>query len=100
MTYSALYSCLQILESFLFYICNSLKFHCAHTTITLLQTKRPRVHFLKFMLIILSKVMVEHTCEMTENEVLPHTTEYDTNKNEFSQTSCNKSNTANCYTVH
>lgn len=52
------------------------------------------------MLIILSKVMVEHTWEMTENEVLPHTTEYDTNKNEFSQTSCNKSNTANCYTVH
>lgn len=52
------------------------------------------------MLIIWSKVMVEHTCEATENEVLPHTTEYDTNKEEFSQTSCNESNTENYYTVH
>lgn len=34
---------------------------------------------------------------MTENEVLPHITEYDTNKKEFSQTSCNESDTENCY---
>lgn len=44
--------------------------------------------------------MVEHTCEMTENEVLPHTTEYDTNKKKFPQTSCNESDTENCYKVH
>lgn len=101
MTYStSLYSRLYILESILLYICNSIKFHCAHTTTTLLQTKRPSVEFLKFMLIILSEAMVEHTCEMTENEVLPHITEYDTNNKEFSQTSCSESDTENCHTVN
>lgn len=44
--------------------------------------------------------MVEHTGEMTEDEVLAHITEYDTNKKEFSQTSCNESDTENCCTVH
>lgn len=52
------------------------------------------------MFIILSEVMVEHTCEMTENEVLPHITEHDTNNKEFSPTSCSESDTENCRTVH